>query len=183
MAVRVRSWSMWLATMSRRAPDLLVITGASADAEGFRAGDLDEVDVVAMPDGLEQGVGEAEDQNILHGLLAEVMVDPEHLLLVERTEHRLVERARRGEIASKGLFHDDARPAFVPVGEAAVAEVIDDIRHGRRGHGKIKKDVGLVPIGAQLVEGSAKFIIETPGLRPRPKDSGDAGRTLSSARA
>ena len=54
---------------------LFIKSGAGADAEGFGAGDLDVVDVVAMPDGLEQGVGKAEDQDVLHRLLAEIMVD------------------------------------------------------------------------------------------------------------
>ena len=33
------------------------------------------IDVVAMPDGLEHRVGKAEDQDVLHRLLAEIVVD------------------------------------------------------------------------------------------------------------
>ena len=62
---------------------LLVKSGAGSDAEGFRAGDLDVVDIVAMPDGLEHRIGKAEDQDVLHRLLAEIMVDAEYLLFVE----------------------------------------------------------------------------------------------------
>jgi hypothetical protein len=41
------------------------------------------VDVVAVPERLEDGVGEAEDQQVLHRLLAQVVVDAVDLLLVE----------------------------------------------------------------------------------------------------
>jgi len=70
---------------------------------------------------------QTEHQDVLHRLLAEIMVDPEYLLLVERLQHRSVERARRGEIAPEWLFDDDARPSLVRVREAATAKLTDDV--------------------------------------------------------
>jgi len=41
------------------------------------------IDIAAIPDRLEDRVGEAEEQDILGGFLAQVMVNPVHLLLVK----------------------------------------------------------------------------------------------------
>jgi hypothetical protein len=51
--------------------------GFHADRLGGR--DLDVVDGVAVPDPLDHRVGEAEDEEVLDGLLAEEVVDPEDL--------------------------------------------------------------------------------------------------------
>ena len=53
----------------------VIIPAALLDAELFRHGDLDMVDIVSVPDRLEDAVAEAKDQNILHRLFAEIMVD------------------------------------------------------------------------------------------------------------
>ena len=45
--------------------------------------DLDVVDVLAVPDRLEEAVGEAQGEDVLRRLLAEEVVDAEDLVLVE----------------------------------------------------------------------------------------------------
>ena len=90
---------------------LFVKGRAALDAEGFGGGDLHVLDVVAVPHRLEDGVGEAEDQDVLHRLLAEVVIDAIDVLLVEDLEDGFVEGAGRFEIAAEGLFQNDARPA------------------------------------------------------------------------
>ena len=62
---------------------LVVVAGAAADADVLGGGDLDVVDVVAVPDRLEHRVREPEGQQVLDGLLAQVVVDAEDLALVE----------------------------------------------------------------------------------------------------
>ena len=57
-------------------------------ADVLGRGDLDVVDVVAVPDRLEQPVGEAEREHVLDGLLAQVVVDAEDLVLVEDARAR-----------------------------------------------------------------------------------------------
>ena len=69
---------------------LLVEAGALAEAQRLRHVDLHVVDEVAVPDRLEQAVGEAERQDVLRRLLAEEMVDAEDLLFGEH----LVQLAR-----------------------------------------------------------------------------------------
>ena len=61
----------------------LVEVAALGQAELLRHVDLHVVDVVAVPDRLEEPVGEAEGQDVLGGLLAQEVVDAEDLLLGE----------------------------------------------------------------------------------------------------
>ncbi len=58
----------------------LVEAGALAQAQRLRHVDLHVVDEVAVPDRLEQPVGEAERQDVLRRLLAQEVVDAEDLL-------------------------------------------------------------------------------------------------------
>ena len=59
---------------------LLVEPAAPSDAERLGHGDLHAFDVVAVPDRFEERVRESEQQQVLHRLLAEVVVDPEDLV-------------------------------------------------------------------------------------------------------
>ena len=62
---------------------LLVVARAGADPFLLGHGDLDVVDVLLVPERLEDRVAEPHDHDVLDGLLAEVVVDPEDLSLVE----------------------------------------------------------------------------------------------------
>ncbi len=73
---------------------LFVERAAALDSHGFCRGDLHVLDVVAIPDRLEDTVGETEHQNVLHRLLAEIVIDAEDLALVEDRIHLVVELAR-----------------------------------------------------------------------------------------
>ena len=53
------------------------------EPEGLGHVDLDVVDVLPVPDRLEQAVGESERQDVLRRLLAQEVVDPEDLVLGE----------------------------------------------------------------------------------------------------
>ena len=69
--------------------------------------DLNVVDVVPVPDRLEQPVGEPERQDVLRGLLAEEVVDPEDLLLVEHLVQPAVQLAGRRQVDAERLLHHD----------------------------------------------------------------------------
>ena len=92
----------------------LVKLGATLDRQCLRHVDLDVADVVAVPDELEDPVGETQGQDVLHGLLTEKVVDPVNLRLVEDAVHRLVEFARRFQVQPERLLQDDARPLVQP---------------------------------------------------------------------
>ena len=89
-----------------------VKAAAALDAEGFRGGDLHVVHVVAVPQRLENAVAEAQDQQVLDGIFAEIVVDAVDLLLFEDVEDDLVQFFGGGKVAAKGLFDDDARPGI-----------------------------------------------------------------------
>ena len=69
--------------MSRMRAGLLVVAGAALDPHRLGDRDLHVVDELAVPDRLEDAVREPQRQHVLDRLLAEVVVDPEHLALVE----------------------------------------------------------------------------------------------------
>ena len=60
---------------------LVVVAGAAGDAERLGDRDLHMVDVRGIPQRLEQGVGEAQRHQVLHRLLAEIMIDPVNVVL------------------------------------------------------------------------------------------------------
>ena len=62
----------------KQGSDLVVKLAAVFDAEVLSHGDLNGADVIAVPDGLEHGVGEAGVEDVLDRLFAEEMVDAEY---------------------------------------------------------------------------------------------------------
>ena len=154
----------------------VVELAAALDADRLGDGDLDRVDVPAVPDRLEQAVPEAEDGEVLDGLLAQVMVDPIDLVLVEDVGKLAIELAGALEIGSERLLDDDARPATLRAAAASVAgcrqsgqlEMVDDHRVERRWDRQVEEPipggaaVAVDPIeplrklgvGGRIVEGS-----------------------------
>ena len=119
---------------------LLVERPAAFHAQRFRRRDLHVIDVVAIPDRLEDAVGEAEDQNVLHRLLAQVVIDAEDLVLVEDRVDLVIQFARRIEIVAERLLnhHADARPCL-RLRHALRAKVLDDRRKVLRRGGEIEQ--------------------------------------------
>ena len=114
---------MWFWTMSRTAPALLVEPGAAFDPDGLGDRDLDVVDELPVPDRLEDAVREAKDQHVLDRLLAQVVVDPEDLALLEVLENAGVQQLRALEVVAERLLDDEPCPAGrMP----ALAELGDD---------------------------------------------------------
>ena len=99
---------MWFWTMSRSAPGAVVIIAAAFQPDRLGDGDLDMVDVRAVPQRLEHQVGEAQREQVLHRLLAEIMVDAEDPLLGEGGGDRVVDLAAGGEVGAERLFERHA---------------------------------------------------------------------------
>ena len=89
----------------------VVIGPAVFHADGFGDGDLHMLDAGLVPQRLEQRVGEAQRDQVLHRLLAEIMVDAEDAVFAERLRQRVVDRAAAREIAPDRLLDDDAAVA------------------------------------------------------------------------
>ena len=87
-------------------------------------------------------------QQVLHRLLAEIVIDAIRLMLGEESEDEIVERQRALEAAAERFLDDDARPRTVlrrarPRGESARREISHDrLEHARR-HGEIENPIAL----------------------------------------
>src|SRR5712692_11344994 len=64
--------------------------------------------MVAIPERFQERIGEAEEEQVVHRPLSQVMVDAEDRLLVEGAEQSVVELLRREEIVTERFFDDDA---------------------------------------------------------------------------
>ena len=81
------------------------------------------IDVAAIPDRLENAVGKAEDQDVLNGFFAEVMIDAVDLFFREDLSDFAVQRYGRFEVRPEGLLDHDATPVAVLFGrETLVAQ-------------------------------------------------------------
>ena len=125
---------------------LFVISRPVLHAEGLGSGDLDMVQVAAVPERLEDGIGEPEHQDVLDRFLGQVMVDAEDLAFLIIGMDQLVQLAGRGEVAAEGLLDHDVAAARVLPGKPGGAEVVDNgLEHLRR-DGEIED-----PVAAGLV--------------------------------
>ena len=114
---------------------------AFADAEGFADGDLDVVHGIAVPELLENGVGKAEHQNVLHRFLAEIMVNAKDLRLMRVARQLAVERLRGREIVAEWLLHDEPLPgafAVFTVQQFSVVQLFDHRAELTRLRGQIE---------------------------------------------
>ena len=139
--------------------DAVVIPGAESDAFLFGGGDEDALDEVAVPDRLEQRVGEAKREHVLDGVLGEVMVDAEDLLFLERRRKLGVELARRRKVVSERLLDDDPARLIPLGGHSGLTNRTEDVGEGLRRRGEVedrrrrtvqhrlhRREAGWVPI-------------------------------------
>jgi hypothetical protein len=107
---------------------LFVERAATLDTEALRHRDLHAVDVVAIPDRFENAVGEAQHQDVLDRLFAEIVVDAVDLVLAQILEHLVIERFGAGEIAAERLFDDDAHGVggSAGAGQSGLMQLLDD---------------------------------------------------------
>src|SRR5262252_2901633 len=88
----------------------IVKAPATAHGKRFGHGNLHVIDMVAIPYGLEQPIRESQYQDVLHGLLSEIMVYAIDLTLFEQIEEFAIERLRRGEIDAARLLDNESAP-------------------------------------------------------------------------
>src|SRR3990170_142452 len=121
--------------------DGVVEAAAMFDAHRFGDGDLDVIDVVAIPDRLEDAVGEAKEEDVLHRLLAQVVVDAIDLVLAQVAVQGGVELTGGLQVAAEGFLDDHAPPSVAVVDQSSASQGFDQsaIDLGRRG--QIEKEV------------------------------------------
>ena len=85
----------------------VVVVGAPLKGERLVPDDLDLLDVLPVPDRLEDAVGEAQAEHVLDRLLLEEVVDAVDRALRRRLCEQVVERLGRGEVVAERLLDDD----------------------------------------------------------------------------
>ena len=144
----------------------LVERRAALEAERLGHVDLHVLDEVAVPDRLEEPVGEAEREDVLRRLLAEEVVDPEDLRLVEDLVHLVVEGHGGREVGAERLLHDDPRP----LDQAGLVELVDHVERRLGRHREVVQEA-YVALDAELRRGLAHRV----GQRVRPVALRDVG--------
>src|SRR5258708_26092664 len=118
------------------------------DSDGFGGGDLDVVDVVAIPEGFDDVVRKTEDHDVRDGSLSEVMVEAVDLLLGQDFLEIVVELNGGLQIMAEWFFNDDAGPlAVFFFRHARRAKLLDDGGEKTRGDGEVKKIVAVAAVG------------------------------------
>ena len=105
---------------------LIVITAAPLYSQRLAHRDLHVIDITPVPDRLEDPVREAEHQNVLNRLFAEVVIDAVDLALLENLTDFLIQRPCGLEVRPERLLDDDSSPAMVFVGKALFSQLRDN---------------------------------------------------------
>ena len=92
-------------------PELVEVSAAALRPERLLEGDGDAGDVVAVPGGAEDHVAEAETDQVLDHLLAQVVVDPVELVLGEEALQVVAEVRRARRVLPERFLHNDPGPA------------------------------------------------------------------------
>ena len=131
------------------------VAAAVLHPEPLRHGDLHAVDVAAVPVGFENHVGEAENHDVLHRLLTEVMVDAVDLPFLQVAVQFAVQFACAIKVAAERFLDDDAPEAVGSlVKKARLAEVRGHVAEKRGSDGEVENDVasGNAPLLADGFE-------------------------------
>ncbi len=81
---------------------------AGLDTHGFCGSDLHVIDVMVVPERLENPVRKPADQNVLDGFLAQVMIDAIDLVLAHHTQQAGVQCFGSGQVGAERLLDNHA---------------------------------------------------------------------------
>src|SRR6266478_4183193 len=105
---------------------LFVERRAVLDSHRFSRSDLYIVDVVPVPHRFEQRVAEAKDEDVLHCLLAKIVVNPVYRFLVENTAHNVIHPTRRFQVATERPFQNNSGPPMVAAIQSNRSQTFND---------------------------------------------------------
>src|SRR5580692_8389397 len=104
-------------------------------------GDFNIVNVVPVPDRLEQRIAEAENEDVLHCFFAKIVVNPVHRFLVEYAVHYVIEYVRRFQVPPEGLLQNNSRPPMLAAVQSYCSQTFNDWSRYRRGRRHIEQMV------------------------------------------
>src|SRR5215470_20445616 len=88
---------------------MIVVSAPSLYADAFGNRDLHMIDMARIPQRLEQRIGEAQDHQVLHGLLTEIVVDSIEMVLIKGVRQLCVEGAVTGKVIAERLLDNQSR--------------------------------------------------------------------------
>jgi hypothetical protein len=124
---------------------LFVKRPATLNANALRSRDLHMIDVVAVPYRLKDAVRKAKHQNVLDGLLAQIVIDPEDLAFVENFIYFIIQLARAIKIMSKRLLYNYSDRAALGMRHPVFPQAMDDVGEVFRGNSKVEEPVSFGP--------------------------------------
>ena len=145
---------------------LFVEPAAALDAHGLRGGDLHVIDVVAIPQRLEDAVGEAQHQDVLNRFFAEEVIDTIDLILGQDLEDLCIESRGGGKVVAERLFDDDPSPSVLRLShQPGAAELLDHGAEETVGDRHIKQCIGRAALARELL--AQQFVEPAVGFRLR----------------
>src|SRR4029453_4624027 len=101
---------------------LIVERPPALNSEVFRHGYLYALDLIPVPERLQNCILEPQENHVTHRSFPQVMIDAEDVLLVESTEQNPIELLCRNEVVTERFFNDDASTT----GAACLGELFHD---------------------------------------------------------
>src|SRR5215471_20344057 len=125
---------------------------APFDAESLGGCDLNVVHMIAVPQRLEDAVGESQNQDILNGFFAEEVIDAVDLVLRQHFEDLRVESLGRWKVVAERLFNDHPPPSVLGLlDESSAAELLYDRPKEPVADRQIEEYVGRAFLMCELV--------------------------------
>src|SRR5258706_5674142 len=89
-------------------PGFIVIPSPVSHAQLFRNGQLYMINIIPVPERLENRIGKTKSQNILNSLFSKVMINAINLILGKDVVKKFIEGLGRLQVASKWVLNDDS---------------------------------------------------------------------------
>lgn len=126
----------------------VVVAGTTFEADRLGDRDLHVVDVVGVPERLIERVGKPQRHQVLHGFLAEIVIDAEDLFFLEHLADRVVQFECRGQVAADRLLDDDARRFG---DQLVIADLFRDVAENARCNGQVEGADAILAVVEQLL--------------------------------
>jgi len=138
-------------------PGLVEVTPAPFNTHLFRDGDFDVIDGAAVPVIDEQGVGEAQRQQVEDRLFTEIVVDTVDLTLFKKLADLVVDFTGGFQRGAERFFHDHARRLGIKL---RFAQPFTDRAKGARRHSEIVDGDTVLLIQHLTQAGEAAGVID-----------------------
>ncbi len=155
--------------------DTVVVAAPPAETDVLGHGDLHAVDVVRVQHRLEHLVGEAQCQEVLDRLLAQVVVDAEHRRLREHAVDHSVELLGALEVVTERLLdHHPAPAALRLVGQPGFRQLLADLRERLRRDRQVERVIAAgAALDVEFVQGLLEafergVVVESALYEPEP---------------